>query len=193
METTDNTLQEMQQQMQQLREKLQDQMIVNDQLLRRSYAQNTHRLKFKSRLPIVAGLAGIALTPCIHTLGFSTPFIIFTVVLLAAAVVADICITTLIPDDMGRDLVTAAQDLARYHRIMKKWLRYGLPLLAVWLGVFIYEISRNTELVSHDMVLPICIGSAIGICLGLFAGLKTRRNILDISQELLSQIEQLRQ
>ena len=48
METTDKTLLEMQQQMQQLREKLDSQQIVNERILRRSCGRTIDRLRIKS-------------------------------------------------------------------------------------------------------------------------------------------------
>ena len=51
MENTDNTLREMQQQMQQLREKLNKEQIINERLLQKSCRQTVDRLKFKSTCP----------------------------------------------------------------------------------------------------------------------------------------------
>ena len=63
METTDKTFLEMQQQMQQLREKLESQKIVNERILRRSCGRTVDRLRIKSNAPIVAGIGSRALSP----------------------------------------------------------------------------------------------------------------------------------
>jgi len=191
METTDKTLLEMQQQMQQLREKLESQKIINDQMLRNSYRQNTRRLKLKSRLLIMAALVGVAFLPCLHNLGYSVPFLVFTGVLFAISMIAEGIIGRLIPD-MDKDLVTATENLIRYRKINKDWIKYGIPALVVWLGLFILDSWKNTYLFDNDLVLPLGIGMIIGLTVGLILGLRNRSIILHTSDELLDQIEQLK-
>ncbi len=192
METTDNTLLEMQRQMQQLRDKLENQTIVNERILRNSCGRNARYLKFKSRVPVIAGLAAIAGLPFLHTLGLSVPFLVFTGVLMAGCVIATFFINSLIPD-MDKDLVSAAQNVVRYRRIYRDWIKFGLPALLVWLGLFFWDVWKNTEVSGSDLALPIGIGVLVGVVAGLFIGLKIRRDILDTSEELLAQIEQLKQ
>jgi len=191
METTDKTLLEMQQQMQQLRDKLENQTIVSERILRNSYGKSARYLRFKSRIPIIAGLASIALIPVIATLGLSTPFLVFTGVLMAGCVIATIFINSLIPD-MDRDLVSAAQNVVRYRKINKNWIKFGLPMLVVWLGLFIWDLWKNTDVLDSDLALPMGIGMTVGVIVGLLLGLKNRRDILNTSDELLDQIEQLK-
>ena len=78
METTDKTFLEMQQQMQQLRDMLENQKIVNERILRRSCGRTIDRLRIKSSAPIVAGIAGLALIPLLGHLGFSLLLMIFS-------------------------------------------------------------------------------------------------------------------
>ena len=105
METTDKTFLEMQQQMQQLREKLDSQKIVNERLLRRSCGRTIDHLRIKSNAPIVAGLAGLALIPFLHHLGFSPLLLIVTGVFMIAGIVATLITKQYIPN-LNKDLVT---------------------------------------------------------------------------------------
>lgn len=192
METTDKDLLEMQQQLQQLREKLEDQKIINDRMLRVSYSNNTQRLKMKARLPIIAGIAGIATLPALHNLGLSLPFIIFTGVIMATSAVVSAFISRLIPN-MDTDLVTATENIIRYRKINKNWIKFGLPTLAVWLGLFFLDFRNNTDLLDGDAALYIGIGLILGVAVGLVIGLKNRSEVLSTSDSLIRQLEQLKQ
>jgi len=177
--------------MQQLRETLESQKIVNERILRNSYKQDVRRLRLKSRVPIIAGFAVIAFLPSLHNLGFSVPFLIFTAVVMAIAMIATALIDRLIPD-MDENLVSAAENVVRYRKINKDWIKFGMPMLVVWLGFFIWDLWVNTDVADSGLALPVGIGMAVGVIVGLLVGLKVRRDILDTSTELLDQIEQLK-
>ena len=61
------------------------------------------------------------------------------------------------------------------------------PFLLVWLGILIWDVVKNLQLGGPELYGFLC-GSAIGLVLGL----KNRRDILDASDDLLGQIEELR-
>ena len=189
METTDNTLREMQQQMKQLREKLESQKIVNDRLLRKACGQSLSRLRFKSNVPLVAGIIAILCMPAFHTFGISWWFIIFTEVMMLFCIGATLYTNRYIPR-MNKDLVTAAKDLKRYRKITDDWIKIGIPLLIVWLGLLIWDFIHN---MGGDSLKTYSFlgGVAAGIVLGGAAGLKIRRDQLDSADELIAQIEEL--
>ena len=186
METTDNTFLEMQRQMQQLREKLESQKIVNERILRKSCGRTIDRLRFKSNAPIVAGLAGLALIPFLHHMGFSLLLLIATGLFMIAGIVATLITKQYIPN-LNKDLVTATTELTKFRKINADWYKYGVPLLLVWLGILIWDVVKNLQLDGPELYGFIC-GSAIGLVLGL----KNRRDILDASDDLLGQIEDLK-
>ena len=190
METTDKTLLEMQQQMQQLREKLDSQKIVNERILRRSCGRTIDRLRIKSNAPIVAGIAGLALIPFLHHLGFSPLLLIVTGVFMIAGIVATLITKQYIPN-LNKDLVTATTELTKFRKINADWYKYGVPFLLVWLGILIWDVVKNLQLGGPELYGFLC-GSAIGLVAGLVLGLKNRRDILDASDDLLGQIEELK-
>ncbi|MBQ4222044.1 MAG: hypothetical protein II665_04805, partial [Bacteroidales bacterium] len=116
METTDKTFLEMQRQMQQLREKLDSQQIVSERILRRSCGRTIDRLRIKSSAPIIAGLAGLALIPFLHHLGFSPLLLIVTGVFMIAGIVATLITKQYIPN-LNKDLVTATTELTKFRKI----------------------------------------------------------------------------
>ncbi|MBQ6290610.1 MAG: YtxH domain-containing protein [Bacteroidales bacterium] len=190
METTDNTLLEMQQQMKQLREKLESQKIINERILRKSCGRTIDRLRFKSNVPIFAGAAGLALIPFLHHQGFSNLLLIVTGVLMIAGISATLITKQYIPN-LDKDLVSATTELTKFRRINADWIKYGLPALFVWLGVLIWDVASN-HMFSGSELYGFIAGASVGLVIGLILGLKNRRDILNASDDLLSQIEDLK-
>ena len=189
MENTDNTLREMQQQMQQLREKLNKEQIINERLLQKSCRQTVDRLKFKSNLPIVFAIIAILCSPAYLSFGLSPWFLIFTCVLMLFSIVATILTNRHIPQ-MDKDLVTATNELTRYKKIHAEWLKYSIPALIVWLGCLIWDFLRN-QTISKVEFYGFLAGISTGLILGILLGLKIRRDQLNAADELISQIEEL--
>ena len=190
METTDNTLLEMQQQMKQLREKLESQKIINERILRKSCGRTIDRLRFKSNVPIFAGAAGLALIPFLHHQGFSNLLLIVTGVLMIAGISATLITKQYIPN-LDKDLVSATTELSKFRRINADWIKYGLPALFVWLGVLIWDVASN-HMFSGSELYGFIAGASVGLVIGLILGLKNRSDILNASDDLLSQIEDLK-
>ncbi len=190
METTDNTLLEMQQQMKQLREKLESQKIINERILRKSCGRTIDRLRFKSNVPVFAGAAGLALIPFLHHQGFSNLLLIVTGVLMIAGISATLITKQYIPN-LDKDLVSATTELSKFRRINADWIKYGLPALFVWLGVLIWDVASN-HMFSGSELYGFIAGASVGLVIGLILGLKNRRDILNASDDLLSQIEDLK-
>ena len=190
MENTDNTIVEMQQQLQQLKEKLDGQLIVNERLLQKSCSNTLNRLRFKSNLPIVFGVAAILMSLSFINLGISWPFVLFTDVLMLVSIVATILTNQHIPR-MDKDMVTAAEELRKYKKIHADWLKFALPVLALWLGWLIWEVVKNVGLTGTPLY-GFLTGISVGLALGLILGFKLRREQLNAADELLSQLTELK-
>ena len=191
MENTDNTLLEMQQQLQQLKDKLNSQKIVNERILRKSCNATASRLRFKSNVPILFGAAAILMTPSLHTLGVSTPFLIFNVALMLFCIIYTIITNRHIPR-VDSDMLSAAEGLHKYKKIHADWIKFGLPMAFVWIGLLVWETIRHGELEGPSLY-GFLTGVAVGVVLGLLVGLKLRHDQLDAADELLRQIEELKE
>lgn len=191
MENTDKTLLDMQQQLQQLKEKLESQKIVNDRVLRKSFRQTTLQLKFKANIPVIAGVVAILCSPSFLQMGISVPFVLFTDVIMLGCIAVTIIYNQHIPQS-DKDLVTAAEELRKFRKLNADWIKIGLPILAVWLALFIWELVRNGEL-SGTGLYALISGLSVGIVLGLVIGFRNRRQILDGADDLIAQIEELRE
>ena len=190
MENSDNTLLEMQQQLQQLKDKLSSQKIVNERILRKSCNATASRLRFKSNVPILFGVAAILMTPSLHTLGASTPFLIFNVALMLFCIIYTVFTNRHIPS-VDSDMLSAAEGLHKYRKIHADWIKFGLPMAFVWIGLLVWETIRHGELEGPSLY-GFLTGVAVGIILGLLVGLKLRRDQLEAADELLRQIEELK-
>lgn len=190
MENNDNTFREMQEQMQQLREKLDNQKIVNERILKKSCSQTASRLRFKANLPILFGAAAMLTAPSLLNLGISMAFVVFTWVLMLVCIVATILTNKHIPQ-MDRDLVTATEELTRFKKIHAEWIKFAIPMVIVWIGFLCWDLFRNGEM---DPILrySFLAGVGTGIILGGILGFKIRRDQLNAADELLDQIEEIR-
>lgn len=190
MENNDNTFREMQEQMQQLREKLDNQKIVNERILKKSCSQTASRLRFKANLPILFGAAAMLTAPSLLNLGISMAFVVFTWVLMLVCIVATILTNKHIPQ-MDRNLVTATEELTRFKKIHAEWIKFAIPMVIVWIGFLCWDLFRNGEM---DPILrySFLAGVGTGIILGGILGFKIRRDQLNAADDLLDQIEELR-
>ena len=191
MENTDNTLLEMQQQLQQLKEKLDGQKIVNERILRKSCSQTANRLRLKSNLPIVFGVAAILIVPSFSQMGISMAFVIFTVIMMLVSIVATILTNQHIPK-VDSDMVTAAEGLRKYKKIHADWLKFALPLLVVWIGWLIWDVIKNVGLTGTPLY-GFITGLSVGVVLGLVLGFKLRSDQLNAADDLLAQIKELKE
>ena len=189
MENTDNILNEMQQQLRQMKEKLEGETIVNEKLLRNAYRKTLGSLQRKALRQTIIGIVAMLLCLNLLNIGFSIPFVIATEVMLAFCLAATIIINNRLPK-MDTDLVTAAKGIVRFRKGYANWLWIGIPLLILWLGGMVYEIMKN-EAFPSEAKYAMLIGLGVGIVIGGAAGLILRHNILSKSDETLAQIKDL--
>ena len=189
MENTDNILNEMQQQLRQMKEKLEGENIINDKLLRNAYRKTLGSLQRKALRQTIIEVIAMLLCLNLLRMGFSIPFVIATEIMLAFCLIATIVINNRLPK-MDTDLVTAAKGIVRFRKGYANWLWVGIPLLTVWMGGMCYEIMKNQAFPSEARV-PMFIGLGVGLVIGGAMGLMMRHNILSKSDETIAQIKDL--
>ena len=189
METTDNTLNEMQQQMQLLKDKLSKQTIVNEQMMRNAFGKGIKDLRSNYSVKTIAAIAGMLGCPSFYNLGCSLYFVIFGELIMLIALVATLYANRLIPR-MDDDLLTAAGNLTRFRKINAEWVKYGIPTMVVWLGWLIVELFSGEEFTAgqaYAMIGGIAVGLTVGMCIGL----RIRREIMRGVDELMAQIKEM--
>ena len=182
METIDNTQQEMQQQLQQLRAQLNSQQIVSDRLLRQVIKQSERRLKRNYYSPIFMGIFGLLIAPMLPCLvGLSTPIVIAYVLFMLFAIIVVIVLGQRIPD-MGNNLVDTAKKMAKFRHIYANMWKYEMLPTVIVILLILWEIRANM-----GMIVSGIVGGLIG---GLIAW-RIRRNVLNESDSIIAQIEEL--
>lgn len=191
MENLDNTLLEMREQMRQLKEKLDDQKIINERIMHKSCTQTFNRLKLKSNLPMVFGVLAILLSPYFLQVGMSMKFVIFTDVMVLVCIIATYLTNLHIPR-MDKDLVTATEELRKYKKIHAEWIKIALPMLAIWVGFAVWDAVKSIGLTGQELYGMIT-GLSVGVIVGTLLGLKLRRDQMDAADDLLAQLKELKE
>ena len=195
-----NTLEEMRRQMTILQEKLHNEAIVNDRLLRESMKHNY------SSINRYLVLESTILMPIIV---FAFPFIalvfhlswgpvIAIILLCLASVVFDYKVSH-IKDEafMTDDLIPTALRLQRAKRLSALQMLVSLPLTLLWFAWFIVDFFQSINYDSETLTSA-AWGGLTGGCIGLVCGLifaiqlyhkqqKTRQQVIDQINDLMAE------
>lgn len=186
-------LEQMRQEMTQLRSLLEGQQIVNARMMRRAMSTSIMKEKKNIGVSIVMALMVIALSAFMFPhLGLPLWFGIFTVVFMIAAIAASIySLLKHMSIDMTQDnLLGVASKVTAYKQFTLDWLKFSIPTLVVWIAAFFYNIST---LMPADAARGMLCGGAVGVVIGSVLGVmqvvKSRRRM----NSILAQIEELRE
>ena len=188
MENRNYTIEEMQQQLHTLKEKLESQTIVNDKLLRRAYRKSLNGLKKQEYTLMFLNIFAMLLWFVYFKLAdveLSTVFMIITEGMLATFLVRSLLMYRQLPS-MNTNMISAAVGVSKFRKNMITWHRIGTVVVIFWLGWLIYELSGNSRFIS------LVVGAAVGAVIGFILGLIKYRSMLNNAEELLSQIEDLK-
>ena len=192
MNNNDFELENMRQQMTTLKNKLNQQEIVNDRLMRRSMRNEVNSIN--RRYNIIMALA-VFMVPygywCFVKLcGLSLFFWIVTSIFMLICAGATFYTSRKISDPnlMNHNLVEARKKVASAKKFESNWLLFGIPAVVVWLGWFLYETyTLHGGALSNGLFWGGCIGGLIGAICGISIHLRTQRQY----QDVIDQIEDL--
>ena len=185
-------LEEMRQQMTTLKNKLNQQEIVNDRLIRRSMRNEVNNIN--RRYNIIMAI-GILMVPygywCFVKLGgLSVFFWIVTSIFMLICAGATFYNSRKIsnPELMSHSLVEARKKVASAKKFESNWLLFGIPAVILWMGWFFYE---TYQIQGGDFYNGFfwggCVGGIIGAIIGIKIHFKTQRQY----QDVIDQIEDL--
>ena len=188
----DFELENMRQQMTTLKNKLNQQEIVNDRLIRRSMRNEVNTI---ARRYYIIMAVGLLMVPygywCFVKLGgLSITFWIVTSIFMLVCAGATYYTLRKIndPNMMNRNLVEARKKVASAKKFEANWLFFGIPAVVLWLGWFLYETYQlHGGAFSNGLFWGGCIGGIIGAICGLSMNFKTQRQY----QDIIDQIEDL--
>lgn len=187
----DFELENMRQQMQTLKNKLNKQEIVNDRLMRRSMTKEVNNIT--RRYYIIMGLC-VLMVPYgywsfVVLSHLSIPFWIATSIIMLVCASATFYNTRKISDPglMNHSLLEASKRVASAKKFDSNWLLVGIPMIILWLCWFFYETYQQNHDYANGFFWGGVIGGTIGAIMGFSLHFKTQRQY----QEIIDQIEDL--
>ena len=188
----DFELEEMRQQLTTLKNKLDQQEIVNDRLIRHSMKNTAGNIK---RTYIWLIILSVLMVPYgywafVVLSHFSIAFWIATSILMLVCGGATYYNKRKLGDSnlMTNNLVDVRKKIASAKKFDADWLFFGIPAIILWLSWFFYEVyKQNNDLLMHPLFWAGCVGGTIGAVIGFSIHFKTQRQY----QGIIDQIEDL--
>jgi Na+/glutamate symporter len=189
-----NELEQMRSQIGMLKQKLEQQAIVNDMHIRNSMKSKISDLNRTVRATIFAGIFAVVFAPVtFYIQGASLAFVISTAVMLAVClgltIVQKINLGKMMDLSQG-NLVETAEKLSKVRTHYKDWYKIAIPMLLVWGGWMIFEMVQALGVDSPTAVGFYC-GAGVGLIIGGIIGARVNRKVVNKANEILSQIEEL--
>ena len=188
----DFELENMRQQMATLKNKLNEQEILNDRIVRHSMRNEVNNITRRYYVIIAISVLMVpygywAFVVLSH---LSITFWIATSIFMLICGGATFYNCQKISDQglMSHNLVEARKKVASAKKFEVDWLKFGIPAVCIWLCWFFYELyQKNSGAVTEGLFVGGCIGGLIGAICGIRIHLKTQRQY----QEIIDQIEDL--
>lgn len=183
-------LMEMKEQLSILTQKLEKETIVNDRLMRRATKEKISKMQRRALIKgIVIGLCIPYTIGVFHFIGLSLWLCGFTVLVLLIALYYDYRIHRNIHSDeaMYGNLLDVRKKVLRIKQAYKDWLKFSIPILAIWLVWFWYETFQLPDIPKES----IFIGTIFGTCIGGLTGFLQYKKMQRGADEILEQIEEM--
>ena len=179
-----------------LKQKLEQQAIVNDMHIRNSMKSKISDLNRTVRGTIFVGVFAVLFAPMtFYMQGCSLIFVAATAVMLAVClgltIVQKINLGKMADLSQG-NLVETAERLSKIRTHYKEWYKIAIPMLLLWVGWMIYEMVQVLG-VESPTAIGFYSGAGVGLLIGGIIGARINRKVVRQANEILSQIEELQQ
>lgn len=179
-----------------LKQRLDQQTIVNDIHIRNSMKSKISDLNRTVLGTIFLGIFAVIFAPTTFYInGCSLAFIIATAVMLAVC----LGLTVVQKINLGKmtdlsqyNLIETAEKLSKVRTHYKEWYKIAIPMLLVWIGWMIYEMVNTIGIESPTAIGFYC-GAGVGLLIGGIIGFRINRKVVRQANEILEQIEELQQ
>ena len=188
-----NEMQELREQLTLLNNKLNQQIIVNDRLIRHSLRNHITSI---NRTGIWLCICVLIATPIVaynfhYILHISLALNLFTCIFLIISIFYTIWSHAGLNDKLlNGDLVTAATTILRTRRRYHRWYYFSYPWFAVWICWVGYEIYTKVD--TPEMLVGCMVGGIVGGIIGGIWGIRQRNKIYRNIDTLLQQIQDLK-
>lgn len=197
METKHTEFEEMRQQLDILKNKLDNQTLINDKLIRQSML---NKMSFMKKYTWVSFLVLLFIYYIYNdiriTFNLSWWFYGATVIFMTFSVCFDAYINRFNKESfLNGDLIAASLQMQRMKKLRKKSLLYALPLLTIWVSWFVIELYNGlgaTKGGDHtSMFYGMLVGGGIGLIIGVAIGIWLYLRMQRINSDIISQIDEL--
>ncbi len=179
-----------------LKQKLEQQTIVNEMHIRNSMKSKISDLNRTVLGTIFAGIFAVVFAPTtFYIQGCSPAFVVATAVMLSVCLGLTIAQKISIGKmrDLSQDnLVETARKLSKVRTHYKEWYKIAIPMILVWGGWMIHEMVEILGVDSPTAIGFYC-GAGVGFIIGGIVGARINRKVIRQANEILSQIEELQQ
>ena len=190
----DKQLEEMRLQMLTLKNKLEKQEIVNDQIVRHSMKKTagniSHRYYFIMALCLL--MIPYSYWAFVMLSGYSIPFWAFTCILMLTCVGSSYYSNRKLSDTnmMTNTLMDVCCRMASAKKFDAKWFSFAIPVIIVFLGWFMYETYQLHEGdLSNGLFWGGCFGAIVGTLFGFALHHKSQRLYQDIIDQIGNLLE----
>ena len=184
-------LEDMREQMNTLKKKLNQQEIVNDRLVRRSMKNEVSTITRRYNIIMVLSVLTVPYFYWVFVKlsGFSMAFWIGSSIFMLICGGATFYNTRKIndPDMMSHSLIEARKKVASAKKFDVDWLKFGIPAVIVWFGWFMYEVYLQDNDLANGLFWGGCVGGVVGVIAGFKFHFRTQRQY----QDIIDQIEDL--
>lgn len=189
-------LEQMRTQIGMLKQKLDQQTIVNNRHIRNSMKSKISDLNRTVRGTIIAGVFAVVFCPMfLHIQGCSLVFVIATALMIAIClgltIVQKINLGKMVDLSQG-NLVETAERLSKIRIHYKEWYKIAIPMILIWAGWLVYEAVQVLG-VESPTAIGFYSGTGVGLIIGGILGARINRKVVRKANEILSQIEELQQ
>ena len=186
----DYELDEMRQQMAILKDKLENQTIVNDRFIRRSIKRGVSTI---NKRYLVLGIIALAMIPYgywafVMIAGLSVALWLASCLMMLIVVGFMIYNSRDMRDSalMSGNLLDVKRKVTLAQKRGANWLWFGIPMALAWGAWAVYEMSQKMG--DNEYIVPCCI---VGVLVGALIGLKVHFKTQSRFSEIIEQIEDL--
>ena len=197
METKHTEFEEMRQQLDILKNKLDNQTLINDKLIRQSML---NKMSFMKKYTWVSFLVLLFIYYGYNEVrilfNMSWWFYGFTVLVMTFTVCFDAYINHVNKKEfLNGDLIAASLQMQRMKKLRKRSLLYGIFFMTIWVSWFVIELYNGSGAANGgentSMFYGILVGGGVGLIAGVAIGIWLYLRMQRINSDIISQIDEL--
>ena len=193
MEENNYTLEQMRADYQQLKERLENQEIINDRLMRETMSGKVRSMRGTVGWSIGCAVFVFLMAPLIFhynpVVNASWAFTIATMLMMAFCIFLDWKFNHKVQgtDLSNCDMLTFSKHVREMKENYSGWIKWAFVIIVLWAGWLIAEVLFNVE--EKKLAIPMVVGLLFGLIVGGIIGYSMDRKIIRTCSEIINQIE----